>query len=238
VDYLVPDGASVVAKYEDRPVRETVAGQLAAVGAVTVDSADEAELVLAVNPPSSAGQEWELVDQTQERRHREATLAQGVARVAAWVAQGRRVALADVAYPNGADPILIDHLFANLPISQLAMYGAWNTAGNTIGSVIAGAVVPVADELARRRYLAHRFLEDWGYQQVVRQAMRATYPDRFEARLLPTVTAEIAQRLAIPRQALAAQGLDFALSQVRLPWGRLFEVDFVLESAGVISEIP
>jgi hypothetical protein len=228
VEYIIPEGAEIVAKYEDRPVRETVAGQLAAVGAVQVASLEEADLLLIVNPPSAAGQEWERVDQAHERRNHEPAIARAVERIARLLAEGREVAIADVAYPNGADPILIDHLFPSLPIAQLAMYGAWNTAGNTIGSVLAGAVVPVRDVVARRCYLAHRFLEDWGYQQVVRHSMRAKYGERFDLALLPQVTAEVAAALEAPRAQLAVLGLDYALTEVRLPWQRLFEVDFVL----------
>lgn len=229
VEYIRPDDAEIVAKYEDRPVQETVAGQLAAVGAVLADDAEGADLLLIVNPPSAAGQEWESVDQGAERRAHEPAIARAVERVSKLLAQGREVAIADVAYPNGADPILIEHLFASVPIKQLAMYGAWNTAGNTIGSVLAGGVVPVRDAAARRRYLAHRFLEDWGYQQVVRHEMRAKYGERFDLALLPQVTAEVAAALEPPRARLAALGLDYALTNVRLPWQRLFEVDFVLQ---------
>jgi hypothetical protein len=226
VDYAVPGGEFVTAKYEDQPVHMTVAGQLAAVGAIRVDTPDSADLILLLNPPSSAGQEWEAVDQDHERAARAASLAGAVQRAAEAMRNGQRIAIADVAYPNGSDPILIDLLFSHLPIANLAAYGAWNTAGNTIGSVLA-ACVPLTDDEARRRFLAHRFLEDWGYQHMVRAEMRTRYgevsPDR-----LTEYTAEIAERLQSPLATLRIHGLDYTLVSVTLPWGRFFEVDFEL----------
>jgi hypothetical protein len=227
VDYAVPGGAEITAKYEDRPVRETIAGQVQAVGAVLADDPDTADVVLLVNPPSATGQEWAEVDQEQERRTRADALRAGVDRAAQHMARGQRVAVADVAYPNGADPIFLDMLFDALPIRDLAAYGAWNTAGNTIGSVLAAACVPVTDDAARQHFLAHRFLEDWGYQLCVRTEMRAIYKEADPARL-PELSREIAERLQAPLTTLRAHGLDYALSGVWLPWGRFFEVDFDL----------
>ena len=48
------------------------------------------------------------------------------------------MALCDVAFPNGADETLMRELrHSNLQPHRLLSFGAWNTAGNTIGSTIA-----------------------------------------------------------------------------------------------------
>ena len=227
VDYSLAKGAFITAKYEDQPVRETVAGQLTAVGAVSVSTPDGADLILLVNPPSTAGEEWTAVDPVLERATRSKSLAEAVQRAAKAMRNGQRVAVADVAYPNGSDPILLELMFAQMPIAELAAYGAWNTAGNTIGSVLAAACIPVVDDEARRRFLAHRFLEDWGYQHVVRSEMRALYGETSPQRLIEH-TSEIRQRLQYPLETLRAYGLNYTIANVRLPWERFFEVDFTL----------
>jgi len=63
---------------------------------------------------------------------------------------------------------------------QLAAYGGWNTAANTIGTVVAHATMrllglyhlqggdPLAREAAHQTFLFYRLLEDWGYQTIVR----------------------------------------------------------------------
>lgn len=152
------------------------------------------------------------------------------------------MAIADVAYPNGADPVLIELLQAQVDLPGLAAYGAWNTAGNTIGTVLAQACVARLAQsdtkrAAQQRFLLHRFIEDWGYQQVVRAEIRAWLRDDHAAQeppaaLLGATCARIERRL----DALIAQLPGFAgryriaPGSVRLPWARTFEVDFELAS--------
>src|SRR5205085_938466 len=103
-------------------------------------------------------------------------------RLGEWQKAGRTVAIGDVAYPNGADPIAMEILLSpDSPVAsaKLASYGGWNTAGNTLGTVVAQAVCylfigndPVRQE-AQAACLTHRFLEDYGYQAVVRREARA-----------------------------------------------------------------
>src|SRR5699024_3300732 len=88
---------------------------------------------------------------------------------------GSRVALADVRYPNGADAELLKRLAAEGLLEQLEAFGAWNTAGNTIGSVISLCVAGEAgrasgrfDAEASRRALLTRLLDDYAYQSVIR----------------------------------------------------------------------
>ena len=134
---------------------------------------------------------------------------------------GRQVAVADVADANGADPALVHALAAAGVSDRLAGYAGWNTAGNSIGSAISQAVArqhaSTPDRLAaHRRLLAHRFLEDWGYQTDVRQRAGSG----------PELARLLAGRLA----ELVPFGAEYRLDpdSVRLPWQRPFEVDFRL----------
>ena len=54
---------------------------------------------------------------------------------------GRTCAVVDVAFVNAGDMALGDLLAQEPRLSQLAAYGGWNTAGNTLGSVLAHAVI-------------------------------------------------------------------------------------------------
>ena len=159
------------------------------------------------------------------------------------------VALADVAYPNGSDPLLTEMLLApECPVvaADLCAYGAWNTAGNTLGTVVAQAAcaLHIGDDpkriAAQRLFLAHRFLEDYGYQTIVRREARADSethwgrrdPDPEDPDEQAHVCRLIARRLAdilaeLQRHGIGT-GLSIAPGSVRLPWRRTFEVDFEL----------
>ncbi len=82
--------------------------------------------------------------------------------------QGRDCAVVDVAYVNAGDVALGDLLLQMESLSQLAAYGGWNTAGNTLGCVLAHAVIRCiqrqkadsAQLAAHVRFLFLRLLED------------------------------------------------------------------------------
>ena len=57
------------------------------------------------------------------------------------VATGRLVAVADVAFVNGSDLIFCDNLRQQFQVTAMAAFGGWNTAGNTLGTALAQAVI-------------------------------------------------------------------------------------------------
>jgi len=235
VDYADSAGAAIVAPYEDGPIATTIVRQVAALGGTLVES-DET-IVLAVNPPVPRRSEWHPAHAATERADRSPALAALVARGVAARRAGQLVALADVAYPNGADPALIEQLGALAP--YLCAYGAWNTAGNTIGVVLAqAALVQLSgDSAAARRFLAHRFVEDWAYQQEVRRAARAYLLRTSDVDDLDA-TLEGPMRTWVEHQLTATMAQVPWLADWRIvpgsvcfPWHRLFEVDFELAPA-------
>lgn len=236
VRFVVPGGESVVAPYEDGPVRVTVERQVNAVGGVIGN--DDADLLLVVNPPVERRSEWHPDHAHEEREARLPFLTAAVDDIAAL---GMPVVVCDVAYPNGADPVLVDLLREQVDLPRLAAYGAWNTAGNTIGTALAqGCAKLDADhpdqQEAAERFLLHRFVEDWGYQQIVRRQARArllatTGQPEPSAEHLAATAAYVEEHL----QALISDLPGFAgrwqivPGSVRHPWNRNFEIDFELE---------
>lgn len=133
VFYSSEEGAERIAPFEDRPLRETVEAHVAAAGAQMANG-EAADLLLAVNTPAEGSREDYERGTARDRRRREVRgLLESVAD-----ASPRRVVLADVAFPNGADEALMRELrHSNLQLHRLLSFGAWNTAGNTIGSALA-----------------------------------------------------------------------------------------------------
>jgi hypothetical protein len=239
VCYAVPGGEAITAPYEDGPVSLTVERQVRAVAGRLAEPEAQGDFFLAVNPPVPRRSEWDPAFADQERQERLPHLRTLMDEIDRRLAQGQAVILADVAYPNGADPALIEVLFSQVDITRLAAYGAWNTAGNTIGVALAQACAAMlvstpAQRQAQQRFLLHRFLEDWGYQQVVRRQARRwlleksgcqdIHPEH-EGAAVEFITSGLQRCL---EQIPGFAGFTLHPGSLRLPWNRLFEVDFEL----------
>jgi hypothetical protein len=237
----VPGGDEVTAAFEDGPVRVTVERQVHAIGGALADAGDDGATWVGVNPPLPGGAEWPPLPGAVPDPERAAALAALVEEAHSRLRAGQPVAIADVAYPNGADPALIDLLSDQRWLPGLAAYGGWNTAGNTIGTVLAQASARnlsrgEGQAAANEGFLLHRLVEDWGYQQAVRPCVRdwlvaETGRSEPDEEGVAAAEAWIEPRLAVTVENLGAFASRWRIvpGSVRLPWGRTFEVDFNLE---------
>lgn len=229
VECADPPGMARIAKYENSPMREAVERQIRASGSVITD--DAAAMALVVHAPDPqrrdhCGMNPEFdADDAQEARK----TAELISRL---LGDGRAVALADLRYSNGADPLLIRELIGRGVLMSLVTYGGWNTAGNALGSVVAAAAAiqigeraGTLDQAAARRMLLHRLVEDYAYQAVARRPYNAgvyNFPDRAEEQ---AAEAAMASGLTAMLRQLSSRG-DLGVAEVRFPWHRSFEIDF------------
>lgn len=248
IEYGSAQGAQVIPGFEHQPLCETVESQLRAAGARPAPR-EEAEAVLAVHSPIRRQR-----DISEAPAAGDAGLAAQardlVARTRAAHAEGRLVALADVAYSNGADPELVAALAEGGGCDHLAGFAGWNTAANTLGTVIAQlALAAVAADRGRaeasdacRRFLACRLLDDYGYQTRVRPlaaglaaelganpfALGEAWPsvERYVVEQLTPLAHDLYLRLLGAAEAAWADEV-----MVSLPWGRLFEVEVELAAS-------
>jgi hypothetical protein len=161
------------------------------------------------------------------------------------------VALADVLCANGADLVLGDLLVQHPEITSLSAYGGWNTAGNTLGTMLAQAVLHIlaartgSDPQRLRAHLEFlflRLLDDYYYQARERSLAYMEdlpalgLPLRSERLRDPQQAARLEERISARLQRAAAEleALFIRSGRVRrvqvenihLPWQRLFEVGF------------
>ncbi|NOZ27099.1 MAG: DUF4127 family protein [Chloroflexi bacterium] len=175
------------------------------------------------------------------------------------ISRGRRVAIADVAFVNGADLALGDRLMEAGLAPRLAGYAGWNTAGNTLGTVLAHAVAWAAhlrrggDREGLRAHLAYlflRFLDDYLYQAIARtEVMLVDLP----ALGLEPMVSELPRDVEAVRERVSARLLERAraltdlfrevstsetgwpeiseisVHDIYLPWKRLFEMGCQIE---------
>ena len=229
-------GVSAELLYEDRPAGELIKAQARAANCQLVDTLAEADLVLAVNTPAtrqaSSQPDFDTVDTAA--RH----LPDFADFIARCVKTNKPVCLADIAYPNGAELRLMDVL-EPLPLAKLSGYSAWNTAGNTLGSAIAMAVISqhVRDPKTWQHLLFERFVDDYLYQASVRpELQRRLSADPYdlgnssgEATTLLDETMRVAATEFWETFTTDSYSLDWQSSS--LAWPRLFTAvfDFELE---------
>jgi hypothetical protein len=244
LDYAAEPGADVYPAFESQPLRQTAEASVAAAGARSCPPM-EADALLFVHTPVES--QPDISEAPPEGQSPALSLqADGLAeRVEAAVAAGRVVGVADVAYCNGADPELISALQRRNLLEKLHAFAAWNTAANTLGTVVSHLCVKAAADPAGdhasvrgpRWSVATRLLDDYGYQSVVRQRAAERARERgADPFALGSACEGLEEFVSSEMQDIARELLaDFpeALSagqgprlRVSLPWHRLFEIEF------------
>jgi len=220
-------GRDTVPSYEDVAVGQTINAHILAAGGVPLNS-KQADLTLVVNTPED-GVTHEA-DSTFNRGQFRAAPVALAADAALEAASGQRLAVADIAFANGADNAFMSELRKHGLLFKLESYSGWNTASNTIGYAIGQGML--ASEMApvdKNRLLAVRLLDDWAYQANVRGAVGTEVLFPFGGswfnldRLTPRMTVETERRL---RAFAAANFPEYPLNNFKLafPWNRMFEV--------------
>ncbi len=239
VRYPNTNAEQSVMLYEDRLLGELVKAHVRAAGGVPASRGSTADLIFAVNAPAirqaHRAPDFEVVDTAN--RH----LAAFIDEIADDLENNRAVTIADVAYANGAEPRFVQQLLARVDFTRLAGYGAWNTAGNSLGSAIAAGICALHcnDKIALAEANFSRLVDDYLYQSKVRSEIREALenPSPFDLGELKAVAeAEIEKRirplafeLFSKHFAPRLEGVELVWHGSSLAWSRLFTGVFPLE---------
>lgn len=237
VVYAPGIGGATIPTYSDVSCSESISAHLFAAGAYPV-SLERADIVLAVNTDRygrTYEAAWPSNDGTITDAHR--SLADSIERE---LARGKKVALADIKYANGADNGLMRLLAERGLLDDLYAYGGWNTADNTIGFVIAQSILAdKASDTERTRLLATRYLDDWGYQANIRQYLQENIIAHSHGKATDVNIRPVAPRLiAIGENKLLAFAdrnlpfMDINDINIAFPWNRTFEADINITFVG------
>ncbi len=151
-----------------------------------------------------------------------------------FLAEGKPVAIADVAFANGGETELVQLLDDATVWEQLLAYAGWNTSCNTIGTVLATSIVGVdsCDRQAIDYNKIYHLLDGWAYQTVVRMDMVKHYLPTIGASYYDFNGKEAQINQEMERRILAAwvQLMRQSFSEWKLemkvfsPWHRMFEI--------------
>ncbi len=233
-----PDDAIINAKtVADKAQNATVARD----DVVAKNAQSEADFVLFVNAPVGGSQK----DESEEARAARLVRLQPFAeRLIEYSNRANcRVALCDVAFPNGADNVLMTLLEERGALGKLVAFGAWNTAGNTTGTVLAQCAALQralwkGEDTSKlnRDFTFERLIDDWFYQSQVRAKIERAAR---EQGIVPhnmgeqgaVVESQARRELRGFAQLLAKHHFETTLgaSEITLPWNRAFEADVRME---------
>ncbi len=233
-----------IAPFEDRPYDLALSQQVAAMRGVLVEGGtqnEDADFQLFVNAPVGGSQKDESEEARAERLERLQTFIETIIEYSN--DNKKRVALCDVAFPNGADNLLMTQLEERSVLGKLVAFSGWNTAGNTTGTLLVQcaalqrALWRGADtQNLNRNFIFERLIDDWFYQSQVRAKIERaareqglTPHNMGEAGAL--VESQARRELKGFAQLLTKRHFDSAtvLSEITLPWNRAFEADVRLE---------
>lgn len=241
IGYTVPETRGLVPPYEGLPLERGAALHAEAAGGEVAAEGDgrAADIGLLVhNPTARAESSQQRRSARNRRKAAEAVRALGAAAGVTGVA--------GVKYANGSDNDFVDALLAGGLDWRRVCYAGWNTAGNTLGTVCAFAVVRwlaasgriEADEEALAELQAVFLVEHWGFQSNVRKSLltAARLKGHKPWSLVPVEAwaEDFTARALLPYAARsrAALGLPPARFSVYFPWHRSFELGVEFEPRG------
>lgn len=237
-----------IAPFEDRPYDLALSQHVAAMRGVLIENeaqseSEGADFHLFVNAPVGGSQKDESEENRAARLERLQPFIEAV--IENSKRPNCRVALCDVAFPNGADNALMTQLEEHGVLGNLVAFSGWNTAGNTTGTLLAQCAA-MQRALWRgedtgnlnRNFVFERLIDDWFYQAQVRAKIERAAR---EAGLVPhsmgeaggLVESQARRELKGFAQILAKRHFDTTLraSEITLPWRRAFEADVRMELA-------
>lgn len=254
VRYSSTKGPLCIPKYEDRSLNESIKAHLTSAGAILADASAEADCILMVHSPAIGQSEMAETGTPIEDRHRsyfsEINTREFVQAMKYYLDAGRLVMLADVALCNGGDHLLMNLLHHSNMLGRIGGYAAWNTSGNSLGTVISHGVIqsyyqnsePETDSSHQqsKMFYVSRLIEDWGYQALVRQEVCDNHLPELGAsyfelsHVVDEVCVIIEQKLNDFVKMYLQDDMvkNVIVRNVSLPWTRMFEVGFTLEIGG------
>jgi len=223
--YTTPNGKDIISRYEDVTIEQSTKGQIELCGASYVDNTDKADIILIVHTPEN--QQNDHAMKLYPEKENEKAIISGLNY---YENSDRPVMIADIACANGGDNKFVQQLLLKgIDTNKLYGYAGWNTTGNTLGSLISAGISRLIAEKNKtfnadnyKTLLLTRLGDDWVYQTIVRQKIRAFTENADEQLLEEEMTPYI-------KNLKAKLDINSGKISYKFPWERTFEVEIVIE---------
>ncbi len=225
-----------IANYEDRPFAENLKGHMQA---LNIREKRGAEKVICILPPKGKQGEaceartGDCVDYTPDE------LKEISEKIKNLTEQGRHCYLLDVDFANGGNHRLLNILGQLMPIENLWGYSGWNTASNSLGTLLSQLLASAFNTSENRAFTAERILDDAVYQPVVRpivtKMVRDSGEDVFGIKNIARTERWLRESFKTCRPLLESIfGGNVPEFDAYLRWNRLFEAEIFVRGNGPV----
>ena len=233
IKYPAITSGMLIPTLEDRYLDTSIKYQIIASGGMVVSSVDEAEIILVVSTSAN-----KMINSPNQAKPRDLSVLANYVEMFEFIkyyVDKLPLMIADVTYLNGGDLLLLNDLVNEKIEFKLAGYAGWNTAANTLGTVISqGFNYLINGETSSHlNFLALRYIEDIGYCSVVRSSVTnelskygANY---FDVSMCLELIEELVKTRLNEFVDSYFKGKKPILKKVKLPWKRMFEVELEIK---------
>lgn len=168
IKYACKIGKNKIPPFEDKPIDETLTKHINSTLSIRTNDEAKADIVLYVNLGSDFYNKWENMYTKAYIIDRD--LDKFVENIESDVKKNLIVGIADVAFCNEAESLLIKKLNDKNLLLKIKGFSGWNTSSNTIGTVL-GSLISYfysKNEQRNKYFLIHRYVEDYIYMGIVR----------------------------------------------------------------------
>jgi hypothetical protein len=250
-EFLDPAGETMTAAYEDRPFIKNIESQTRACGMIAGSTESPVELLIL---PSKGERQRDSQAQNDGADYSGAELEEMAGKIEGRLDAGKAVGLLDAAYANGGHGAFMDLLRKksrlglpveagdrNFPRKKLCAYAAWNTASNSLGTVLCqisafcrGMRMNLPSG-GNDIFTLERFLDDCLYQSVIRPRIQQELGEEgLNVLNIGGAKAGVEKRIYEELRTLAPN-LNFSFS---LPWPRTFEGNIEINPESVPARRP
>ncbi|VYU63004.1 Uncharacterised protein [uncultured Clostridium sp.] len=224
-----------VAKYEDRPFYENLEGHMKA---LSLREKKGAQSVLFVLTPKQNQREASFPRAEAKTDYTREELDLFSRKIEEHAKEGRHCYLLDLDFTNGGNSEMLACLAQVMPISELWGYSAWNTASNSLGTLLAQVLASKdGNDEKNQAFTAERILDDALYQELVRSAVKnrieAEGEDIYNIHDISRTEQYLKEEFEVISPLLKTIfGKKIPSFEVKLRWPRLFEVAVFTDLGG------
>lgn len=220
-----------VAKYEDRPLVENIKKSIESAKCKIAKEIEDSDFLLIISPFPE--KQIDLVFEEENNKWIQFNLEMDLEKF-----KDYPYAFLDITYANGGSPYLLEKILSLLGSENLVAYSAWNTASNSIGTLIgqlSALKIKTSNLTRNKEFLLERIFDDCFYQGLIRRELNnelqeqgvdfwnfSLPKEKVKEIIEPRLNEKVTSFLKKYDPELQIQ-IDYTF-----PWNRTFEIDLTV----------